>query len=94
MHDYTGCTVRYGFLDDSLGEHAKDAQSFADLVEEKLQDEFPGAEVQVLWEHNAGSKPWNLRTAAYDADGDLMDGEVDHITEIVEDVFSSGVWIS
>lgn len=68
--EYTGWTVRYGFLDGNLPENA-DAERYATLIEEALAERFPGASIEVPHQNACGCRPVGLRPAIYrDADGE------------------------
>lgn len=78
--DYTGWTINYGFLTGNLGDDA-DYRGWAAAVETALQEKFPGAKINVKYQHAEGSLPSPLKLHVYgpeDADGvpEYADGSV------------------
>jgi hypothetical protein len=93
--EYTGWTIRHGFLDGDLGDGADRAAAYAACLEEALARAYPGAAIEVPWQRNTqGTTPVPLRTAATNAAGaDVTDAERDQIDGIADRVFTAGTWL-
>lgn len=87
--------IRHGFLTENLFDswsdadtydHEASARKYADMVKEQLQERFPSAEIEIVWQNSAsGSLPTTLKTtvsSSYEAEEVYREEEA--AVEIVE----------
>ena len=73
MKQYEGCSITTGFLTGNLGEMSYAWRAYKDALHDYLEKQFPGAEVNVKWEHAQGVTPIPLQTTVYIEGGEYAD---------------------
>jgi len=94
--------IRFGFLDGNLLggdrdldglDQAASVKAYAEIMEERLRETFPGVEVEVVHQNASGSIPFGCHTVADDEDGNECQATEATIHAIAEEVFESGSWV-
>lgn len=84
MKDFSGWTVRYGFLDGNLPDGVN-IKLWVELLEAALQQMFPGSTVEIPHQNASGSPPCGFSAKVYrDSDGEELRGGYDVIHYVVE----------
>jgi hypothetical protein len=92
--------VRCGFLDwnllqDDAGiDVSASANSYAEILREKLHDVFPNAEIDVCHQDASGSKPASLSTLVFVSGEDFNNDELSEVADdVAADVWDNHNWI-
>ena len=107
MKPYEGYTIETGFLVGNLFEDFGDefggdigtydvsasAERYAEMCQEALEKEFPGAEVTIRFEYAMGATPIPLQTKVVDPNGFWRQNIAASVVRICERIWESWDWV-